>query len=211
MRLLIRRFSGRQERRPGRLQRCLLCVGAVVLSLVFLACPARTVEPSPIPREMDAPSEQELKAIYLYNFLQFVQWPKEKCPLPGERANEIVVIGDTSLQPVLQSLQAKLREKNKELILVFHDEYREGMDLASCSLLFIGASERKRLAKILQNIDGKHVLTVADNDEFVDSGVMITLLSRENKIRWAVNRKPVADAGLKMSAKLLAIAERVIE
>jgi hypothetical protein len=208
---ILRRFFVRPPWQTDERQPRLLCVVAIVLCLVFLACPARTVEPSPIPREMDAPSEQELKAIYLYNFLQFVQWPKEKCPLPREGANEIVVIGDTSLQPVLQSLQAKLREKNKELILVFHDAYREGMDLSSCCLLFIGSSERKRLAKILQNINGKHVLTVTDSDEFEDSGVMITLLSRENKIRWAINRKPVADADLKMSAKLLAIAERVIE
>lgn len=208
---ILRRFLVRPHRQAGEMQQHLLCVGAIVLCLVFLACPARTVEPSPIPRDIEAPSEYELKAIYLYNFLQFVQWPKEKCPLPEERANEIVVIGDTSLQPVLQSLQAKLREKNKELFLVFHDKYQEGMNLSSCCLLFIGASERKKLAKILQNIDGKHVLTVADSDEFVEAGVMITLLSRENKIRWAVNRKPVADAGLKMSAKLLAIAERVIE
>lgn len=203
-------FAARQWS-PGRSALPLLSVVAMVLCLVFLACPARTVEPAPIPQEMEAPSEHELKAIYLYNFLQFVQWPAEKCPLPDGHANEIAVIGETTLQPVLNALQARLREKNKDLTLVFHDSYREGMDLSRCCLLFIAASEMKKLPKILGSIQGRHVLTVTDADDFADTGVMITLLSRENKIRWAINRKPVTEAGLKMNAKLLAIAERVVE
>lgn len=208
---IVRRFFGRPLRQSGKVQPCLLCFAGIVLSLVFLAYPARPVEPSPIPRAMAPPGEYELKAIYLYNFLQFVQWPAEKCRLPGGRAQEIVVIGDASLQTVLRSLQAKLREKDKELTLVFHDSYQEGMDLSRCCLLFIAASERRNLPEILKDIDGRHILTVGDANDFIEAGVMITLLSRNNRIRWAVNRKPVADAGLKMSVKLLEIAEKVVE
>lgn len=207
----LRRLTGRLRRQKNWLRQGLFCGRVIVLSLLVLACPARTVEPSPLPGEVPAPSEHELKAIYLYNFLQFVQWPQEKCPLPEGHASEIVVIGNTSLQPVLQALQVRLRQKNKELTLVFHDSYREGMDLSRCCLLFIAASEVKKLPEILKGVEGRHVLTVGDSADFADSGVMITLLSRENKIRWAVNRRPVTDAGLQMSAKLLAIAERVIE
>lgn len=208
---LLRRFFEGPRRQSGWLKHCLLPLGCIVFCLVHLAFPARPVEPSPIPPEREAPSEYELKAIYLYNFLQFVQWPEEKCHFPGGHAQEITVVGDTSLQPVLLSLQAKLREKNKDLTLVFHDSYQEGMDLSNCCLLFIASSERKRLSAILKSLDGKQVLTVTDDDDDVGSGVMITLLSREKKIRWAVNRKPVTEAGLKMSAKLLEIAEKVIE
>lgn len=208
---LLRRFFGGLRPQPSALKHCLFRVGCMVFCFVHLAFPARTVEPSPIPRDREAPSEYELKAIYLYNFLQFVQWPEEQCHLPGGHAQEITVVGDTSLQPILLSLQAKLREKNKDLSLVFHDSYQEGMDLSNCSLLFIASSERKKLSKILISLEGKQVLTVMDAGADVGSGVMITLLSRENKIRWAVNRKPVAEAGLKMSAKLLEIAEKVIE
>lgn len=207
----VRRFFQGSPRPGRRLKAPLLRIGCLVFCLVHLAFPARTVEPSPIPGKMEPPSEYELKAIYLYNFLQFVQWPEEECRLPGGRAHEIAVIGDSSLRPVLLSLQDKLRKKNKDLRLVFHDSYQEGMDLSRCCLLFIAASEQRKLPSILKSLAGKHVLTVTDGDDGADSGVMITLLSRANRIRWAVNRRPVADAGLKMSAKLLEIAERVIE
>jgi hypothetical protein len=209
MHLLRRIFEG-PRRQPGWWKHCLLPVGCTVFCLLYLAFPARPVEPSPIPHDKEAPSEYELKAIYLYNFLQFVQWPEE-CHFPGGHAQEIAVVGGTSLQPVLLSLQAKLREKNKDLTLVFYDSYQEGMNLSNCCLLFIASSEMKKIPEILKSLDGKQVLTVTDAGEEVDSGVMITLLSRQNKIRWAVNRKPVTEAGLKMSAKLLEIAERVIE
>ncbi|MFZ5798117.1 MAG: YfiR family protein [Thermodesulfobacteriota bacterium] len=184
--------------------------GILFFWLLLLVCPVRTLEAVPLHRNTNAPSEQELKAIYLYNFLQFVNWPQEKCPLPNGHAREIVVIGRTSLREVLQALQAKLHEQNQELNLVFHDTYHEGLDLSRCCLLFIAASEKENLPAILAGIEGRNVLTVTDTGEVADAGVMITLLLRENRIRWAINRKPVAEAGLKMNAKLLEIAERVV-
>ncbi len=182
----------------------------IILFIVFIAFPARTVEPAHIRYDADAPSENELKAIYLYNFLQFVQWPKEKCPLPGGRARKIGVLGDSSFEPVLRALQAKLNAKNQQLKLTFHGPYHDGMDLSNCCLLFIAGSELKNLPRILDNLDSKAVLTVADSDAFVTKGVMITLISRKNKVRWAINREPVTKAGLRLSAKLLDIAVQVI-
>lgn len=182
----------------------------IILLLIFTACPAGTVEPAQIRYAAEAPSEHELKAIYLYNFLQFVQWPREKCPLPDGRVQEIGVLGDSSFKPVLKALQAKLKLKNQNLKLTFYGPYHEDMDLSSCCLLFITSSELDNLPRILDTLENKPILTVADSDAFVSEGVMITLISHNNKVRWAINRKPVQKAGLRLSAKLLDIAVQVI-
>jgi len=182
----------------------------LILPLIFMACPARTVEPANIRYDADTPSEFELKAIYLYNFLQFVQWPREKCPLPDGRAQEIGILGDSAFEPILLELQERLKAKNQQLQLTFYGPYRQGMDLSACCLLFISSSELKNLPGILDTLDDKPVLTVADSDAFVAQGVMITLISRQNKVRWAINREPVKRAGLRLSAKLLDIAVEVI-
>lgn len=156
--------------------------------------------------------EAELKAVYLYNFLHFVQWPENKCGQGNEHPREIGVIGRASFEKDLLALRDKLKATQKnDLSLVFYGPYKEGMDLSGCRLLFIGDSERKNFAKIVESLKGEPVLTVADDDYFLSAGGMITLISRKNKIRWAINRASVRRAGLRLSSKLLDIAVKVIE
>jgi hypothetical protein len=187
-----------------------LATWIVVLLALFTACPARTVEPAHIRPPAESPTEYELKAIYLYNFIQFVQWPRDKCPASGGSPREIGILGDSAFEPVLRALQEKLETKDQHLTLTFYGPYREGMNLSNCCLLFINASEKQNLAHILDSLKNKPVLTVADSEGFADRGVMITLVSHRNKIRWAINREPVERAGLRLSAKLLDIAVKVI-
>ncbi|MCL7487767.1 MAG: YfiR family protein [Desulfobulbaceae bacterium] len=184
---------------------------ACILLILLLACPAGTAEPAYIKSKVAPPSEHELKAIYLYNFLKFVQWPQNACTVHDDPSHRIAVIGDSQFNQVLKDLQQKLNQKGHELQIIFHGPYRKDMDLSCCCLLFITATEQDNLPSILAQIAGQPVLTVADTDAFMDRGVMITLVSRNNKIRWAINRKPVAESGLKLNVKLLDIAVKVID
>jgi hypothetical protein len=181
-----------------------------VLLVLFIACPARTVEPAHIRYDTDTPSEYELKAIYLYNFLKFVKWPDDACNLHEGRSHRITVLGDSPFNQVLSVLQEKLKTNDKELHLTFYGPYRQDMELSPCCLLFITESERDNLPGILNQLKGKPVLTVADTDSFLNQGVMITLVSLKSKIRWEINRQPVNESRLKLSAKLLDIAVKVI-
>jgi hypothetical protein len=180
------------------------------LLILLLACPARTVEPAQIRSDADQPSEYELKAIYLYNFLKFVQWPENSCKMPDDSSHRIAVIGDSPFNQVLRDLQQKLRQKGQNLQITFFGPYRKDLDLTCCCLLFISATEQDNLPNILVQLAGRPVLTVADTEAFMDQGVMITLVSRNNKIRWAINRQPVTQSGLKLNSKLLDIAVKVI-
>ena len=55
------------------------------------------------------------------------------------------------------------------------------------------------------------MLTVVDHDKFLAAGGMINLVSYRGKIRWEINRLPVQQAGLRLSAKLLAIAVNIVD
>jgi hypothetical protein len=182
-----------------------------LLTLLLLACPARTVEPAHIRYDADTPSEYEMKAIYLYNFLKFVKWPENSCSSHDRKSHQIAVLGDTPFNHVLMAMQEKLKEKDKDLRLTFYGPYKKNMELSCCCLLFIAESERNNLSSILDQLSGKPVLTVAEAEVFMDQGVMITLVSLKNKIRWVINRQPANASGLKMSAKLLDIAVKVID
>jgi hypothetical protein len=153
-----------------------------------------------------------LKAVYLYNFLQFVHWPSEKCLAPKGKVEEIVVIGDSPISDSLQRLQDELeRTHNTKITLRFCGPYVDGMDLSGCSLLFITRSEMKNIKKILAGIKDAPVLTVADTEECLEQGCMIALISRMNKVRWAVNRELAEQAGLRLNSRLLTMAVKVID
>ena len=147
------------------------CVSLLVILL--LACPAKTVEPAHIRYDADTPSEYELKAIYLYNFLKFVHWPDSKCHLKKNRSHQIAVLGESPFNQVLIALQEKLRKNDKELQVTFYGPYRKNMELSCCCLLFITESERSNLPSILNQLAGKPVLTVADADSFMDQEAVI--------------------------------------
>jgi hypothetical protein len=158
-----------------------------------------------------APGEYGLKAIYLYNFLQFVHWPADKCSVDGGRVQEIAVIGDSPIAESLQALRDELKQANNtDISIRFYGPYVEGMDLSGCRLLFITKSEIKNIRKILASIKDEPVLTVADTEECLEQGCMIALILRMNKVRWAVNRDSAEQAGLRLSTRLLTMAVKII-
>jgi len=150
-------------------------------------------------------SEYELKAVYLYNFLHFVHWPKEPEP------RVIAVVGSSPFKDALTKLQARLQKTGKKSISIqYLGPYHQGMDFSRCNLLFISASEKKNFPSIITDLKSAPVLTVADTDSFLTAGGMIALVTSGNRIRWEINRTSVQEAGLRLNAKLLDIAVRVV-
>lgn len=182
----------------------------IILFILLLACPAKTGESAHLKNEQKVPSEFELKATYLYNFLKFIKWPKDTCELHDGRSHTIAVLGESPFNQVLQSMQAKLQNYDKDLQLRFYGSYQEDLVFECCCLLFITDSEQNNFPKIMQQIAKKPILTVSDDDVFMDNGGMITLVMQNNKIRWIINREPVEESGLQLSAKLFDIAVKVI-
>lgn len=155
--------------------------------------------------------EYGIKAIFLYNFLQFVNWPADKCILSEGKMKEIAVLGDSPIGSSLQALQDELkRSQGTEITVRFLGPYTEGMDLSRCRLLFITKSEMKNMTKILADIKNEPVLTVSDSEECIDLGCMIALISRMNKVRWTVNRQHAEEVGLRLNSRLLTMAVQIV-
>ena len=162
----------------------------------------------------DSANVQDLKAVYLYNFLNFVHWPEDgRLSLVGDTPHKkIAVVGACpTCRDALRRLQAKLAESSRPPISVtFHGSFREGMDLRDCNLLYICDSEKGQWAEILKSLGDAPVLTVADGESFLAVGGMVALVSYGKTMRWSINRSSLVRADLRMSAKLFDIAINVI-
>lgn len=153
------------------------------------------------------PSEEEVKAAFLYNFTKFIDWPAGAAPDSGSGDFAFCVLGDPAFGRVLDAAVAGKRVARRPAVV---RQLAEPGEAGSCGVLFVGRSERSRLSEILAALRERAVLTVADWEGFVGGGGMIGFVQRERRVRFRIDRAAARAAGLAISAKLLDLADGVI-
>lgn len=154
-----------------------------------------------------APTEYQLKAVFLLNFARYVQWPVEV--LPEGEPIDICVLGRDpfgSFLGELESRQAQGRAVRTWPITSTNDAGR-------CEVIFIAASEERRMTLVLRDLASMSAsaLTVSDIDGFVDAGGGIGLVTEDDRIRFDINRDTLRRLHLDVSAQLLKLARRLID
>jgi hypothetical protein len=149
--------------------------------------------------------EYDLKAVFLFQFAHFVEWPAKA--FSDDRAPiTIGVLGDDPFGGGLDEIVANELVGGRKLIV---RRYR-GMDqVDSCHILFICASESDRMVTILGKLRGRSVLTVGDTDQFVTQNGIIGFKLSKNRLKLRINLAAADTAKLIISSKLLRQAEIV--
>lgn len=148
--------------------------------------------------------EYLIKAALLYNFAKFAEWPVDA--FAGATAPlRICILGDDPFGAALDALVGKqVHERPLAIARIL-----ALAETARCQILFVSESESARLTEILDYVGGHPILTVADFSRFAQSGGIIGLKTVDNHSRIEVNIDAVNRAGLKLSSKLLRLAETV--
>lgn len=151
------------------------------------------------------PKEYHFKADSLFNLLKFVEWPEDATA--GARGKWVIgVAGSTPVTYELLRLVAGKTILGRELKI---DTAVSADSMRACNVLFISASEKRRLPSILATLRGSSVLTVSDMDNFVESGGMVQFSMDDNRVRMTIDVGTASNARLKISSKLLALANAV--
>lgn len=143
--------------------------------------------------------EYQIKAVFLFNFAQFVEWPPEAFAGPGEPF-VIGVLGDDPFGPYLDEAVRGEKVNNRPIRI---ERFARVEDVKTCHILYISRSESGRLQEILSAIKGRSILTVTDVDASGRVGGMIRFVTENNKVRLRIENGAAKAAGLKISSKLL--------
>ncbi len=173
---------------------CLIAVAAIYIA-ASIALGAHAKAPPP--------GEYQLKAVFLYNFAKFVEWPAESFA----DAQSPIILGILGKDPFGATIDQIIKGKtvkDRELTIKRFETIEK---LEACHILFISSSEEKRLAKILEILKDSSILTVGEMKQFARSGGMINFTVRESKIRFEINVDTAERAKLKISSKLLKLAK----
>lgn len=149
--------------------------------------------------------EYRLKAVFLFNFAQFVEWPASAFPQPDSPL-VIGVLGEDPFGAYLDETVQGETVNNRPLTV---RRFRRVEEVGACHILFVSRPEQGRLGAILDSLKDRSVLTVSDAEGFASRGGMIGFVTEQNRIRLRVNLEAARAANLTISSKLLRPAQIV--
>ncbi|UAY51543.1 YfiR family protein [Ferruginibacter albus] len=147
--------------------------------------------------------EFQVKAVFLFNFTQFVDWP----PASFTSSHSNIVIGILGTDPFGSYLEQTIEgeKANGHPLVIRH--FTSTDDIGACHVLFINVQDKKKLQQAIASLKGKNILTVSDDAAILPSGGMVHFIIKNDKIQLQVNLEAVKAANLTMSSKLLRLVE----
>lgn len=151
-----------------------------------------------------APSlEYKIKATFLFNFTQFIDWPTASFAA----IDAPFVIGILGEDPFGAYLDETVTGEKKEGHPLMVQRYRDITQLKPCHILFVQAGYQPRLRETLLATPTTGLLTVSDAPDFIGQGGIIRFYTQNSKIRIQINPKAAKAAELTVSSKLLRVAD----
>ena len=151
--------------------------------------------------------EYQEKAAFLAAFPNFIDWPEtafvsEQAPL------RICVFGDYSFGTALAQQTRGMNVHGRRVEIRWA---RTDKDLRGCQILFISRSAASGYARVFKAVQGNGVLTVGETPDFLASGGAVDFLFDGGNLRFAVNLDAAEEAHLRISSRMLALAEHGYE
>jgi hypothetical protein len=149
--------------------------------------------------------EYRLKSAILYRLTQFIEWPDSA--YPDHRAPMLLcIIGQDPLANYLTSTQPQEADTNRPFLI---RRLQSDADLVGCQILYISSSERKTAAHWFSILNGSSILTVGEMTQFAIHGGMVQFSMEDQHVRFIINLDAATRAKIKISSKLLVLAEIV--
>ena len=150
-------------------------------------------------------ADYQVKAAFLYNFAKFVEWP----PQVFKTARDPIAICVLGKNPVGDALDEAVAGKAVEGRTFLVRQITEINPGSNCQILFVSSSERKRFRSMAASMKGAGILTVGEAQDFAAEGGVINFKLEAGRIRLEINLDAAEQAQLRISSKLLSLAQIV--
>ncbi|MCF8242309.1 MAG: YfiR family protein [Melioribacteraceae bacterium] len=151
-------------------------------------------------------SEYEVKGAFLEKFTQFIEWPSESQIEDTSKSFVIGIIGKNEINKILKEKYEvqKIMDKRVEIL-----EIASLDDIKSCHMLYISNTKNLPVEKILDYTKNKPILTVSDDIDASEKGVIITLFIKDNHVYFQINNSAIKNTGLYASTLLLSLSKNI--
>lgn len=143
--------------------------------------------------------EYDIKAVFLFNFTRYLQWPEAL----GPEGLTIAVLGESAIVPPLQEIA---RKRTADQLPIMVRQCHEIGQIGRPRILFIAKSAVPDIARVLEKTRGTDTLTVGETEGLVAKGVAINFVERDGTIRFEMSERALKDARIQVSSQLLKLA-----
>ena len=149
------------------------------------------------------PSEDtnaKIKAVYLYNFTKYVEWPSNY-----SEGNFIIdVYGNNTALLTELGKMATSKTMGKQKIEIKPITSLDKLD--KCHMLFIPSENSVTFSEILSKLKGKSTLIITEKPGLAKQGAAINFVVQDNKQKFEFNKANAEKYSLKVSSNLAALA-----
>jgi uncharacterized protein DUF4154 len=171
----------------------------LLLRLIAAGALAGAAPPAPA----QEPLESSVKAAYLYKFLGYVEWPGTSFPSIDD-PQVIGVMGADAVLAELQQIVPGRRINGRGLVA---KRVMPGDPIEGLHVLYIGGAANP--SRVMHGLAGRPVLVVTDSPAGLAEGSALNFVLVDHRVRFEASPSAAERSGLKLSARLLAVAARV--
>ncbi len=150
--------------------------------------------------------ERQVKAAYLYRFAGFVEWPDGVFVRP----DAALVIGVAGSDNMAEELERSASGQNVGGRPIVVRRLRRADPLTGVHILFAGQADKGWQADLVAASRHQPVLTVTESEDAFALGSVLNFTLVDQKVRFEVALKAAALGHLKISARMLSAAYRVV-
>ena len=147
--------------------------------------------------------ENAIKAGFLVGMQEFVTWETET-----ETSKTVIyaIIGDESFEEILRRAISAKKDKNKNFSVKTFESIE---DVSFVNFLFVRDIPEDKIRELIKKCEGLGILTVSDQEGFVERGGIVEFFRSNNRVRLKINVNAAKRSKIKFSSKLMRLAERV--
>jgi hypothetical protein len=159
---------------------------------------------NPLPSFADIAQEYNVKAAISLNFARFTEWPEAALKKDSPSIN-LCVLGDNVVEQAFTELNNK-QVGGRLLNVSYLTRLRS---LENCQVVFVSGLDKNKIIQLLAEINKKPILSIGEQDYFIDYGGLVNLEMADGKINIQVNVDAAKQTGLNISSRVLKLAKIV--
>jgi len=149
------------------------------------------------------PTEYQVKAAFLYNFMKFVEWPDSAFVTP-EAPIRVAILGDDPFARIVRATMGRRTIGKRSVDVAYCQDLSE---LSPCHVLFVAARWMDSAGQISAATQTSPTLIVADDHQMAGRGATISFFMQESRVRFTIDADLATAAGLRISSRLLKLAQ----
>jgi len=150
--------------------------------------------------------EHRVKAAFLYKIAGYVEWPNASFPQPDTPLTIGVVGAEAFASELSQILTGRTAHDRPVRVR----RLRASESLEGLHVLFVGREERAQLNQLAPKAQQRSILTVSESEGALANGSVINFVIDEGRVRFEVSLVSARKSNVKLSSRLLAVAQQVM-